>query len=206
MDVFAAIAKGDLAELNALLDADRSLASARDQHGVSAVLQALYHGKREAKDALVAAGAEIGIPEAAALGDTERLRAAGPAAAAARGADGFTALHLAAFFGGPEAVRVLLEAGADAHADAENPFHVHPLHSAAAVGNRDGVKALLEAGADPNVRQEQGFTALHTAAHNDDAEPGRLLLAPGADPSLADDDGKTPADMAKGDALRALLA
>ena len=59
------------------------------------------------------------------------------------------------------------------------------------------MRALLEAGANPNVRQQGGFTPLHTAAHNDDATLARLLLDHGADPDIAADDGKTPRDMAE---------
>jgi ankyrin repeat protein len=64
------------------------------------------------------------------------------------------------------------------------------------VGDRESVRALLEAGADPNVRQQGGYTPLHTAAHNDDAELARLLLDHGADPAVKTDDGQTAADMA----------
>ena len=50
-----------------------------------------------------------------------------------RGGDGFTPLHLAAFFGGADAVRAILATGADPDADAENTFKVRPIHSAVAV-------------------------------------------------------------------------
>ena len=52
-----------------------------------------------------------------------------------RGGDGFTPLHLAAFFGGADAVRAILARGADPDADADNPPGVRPIHSAAAVGD-----------------------------------------------------------------------
>jgi len=179
----------DLNDLVSRLPDEPGLANSRDEQGVSALLLALYHRRPDVRDALLAAGAEVGPLEAAALGDVEKL------ALDARGGDGFTPLHLAAFFGGAPAVRALLAMGANADADAENTFGVHPIHSASAVGDHDSVRALLEAGANPNVRQQGGFTPLHTAAHNDDATLTRLLLDHGADPDLAADDGKTPRDL-----------
>jgi ankyrin repeat protein len=171
--LFAAIKSGDADALSALLADDPGLANARED-GVSAVLVSLYHRQAGALDALLAAGAEVGPLEAAALG---RLEGLDPGA---RGADGFTALHLAAFFGGAAAVRALLAAGAGANADAENPLHVRPLHSAVAARDLESVRALLEAGADPNVEQEGGFTPLDGARHQGDAEMERLLLEHGA--------------------------
>ncbi len=187
MDLVTAITSDDLASI---LREQPELVNARDEHGVSALLLSMYHRRPEARDALLAAGAEVGPLEAAALGDVENLQRD------ARGGDGFTPLHLAAFFGGAQAVRALLAMGAKPDADADNTFGVHPIHSASAVGDHDSVRALLEAGANPNVHQKGGFTPLHTAAHNGDATLARLLLDHGADPDLAADDGKTPRDMA----------
>jgi ankyrin repeat protein len=194
---FAAVKSGDLDALRALLADDSGLASAQE-NGVSAVLVSLYHRQDAARLELLAAGAEIGPLEAAALGDPTRLDPQ------ARGADGFTALHLAAFFGGAETVRALLAAGADPDADAENPLRVRPLHSAVASRDRESAAALLEAGADPNVRQQGGFTPLHGAAHAGDAEMVKLLLAHGADPALTTDDGKDARALAAGDAASVL--
>ncbi len=195
--VFAAIRSGDVGTLSALLAGDPGLASARED-GVSALLVSLYHRQDGAREALLAAGAEVGPLEAAALGEETRLDPG------ARGADGFTALHLAAFFGGAETVRALLEAGADPDADAENPLRVRPLHSAVASRDREAVRALLEAGADPNVVQQGGFTPLHSAAHAGDAAMVRMLLEHGADPAAATDDGKDARALAVGEAVSAL--
>src|ERR1700710_2515900 len=144
MDVAAAITSDDLP---ALLRENPSLADARDEHGVSALLLSLYHRRPDARAALLAAGATVGPLEAAALGDVAALAGAD---LSVRGGDGFTPLHLAAFFGGAEAVRAILATGADPDADAENTFKVHPIHSASAVGDLASVRALLEAGANPN--------------------------------------------------------
>ena len=200
MELVAAITSDDLP---ALLREHPELVAATDEHGVSALLLTLYHRKPDARDALLAAGAPVGPLEAAALGDVAKLDGAD---LSVRGGDGFTPLHLAAFFGGPEAVAAILATGADPDADADNTFRVHPLHSASAVGDHASVRALLEAGANANVHQQGGFTPLHTAAHNDDATLARLLLDHGADPAAKNDAGQTPLEMATGDAVRALLS
>jgi ankyrin repeat protein len=172
---------------------------------LSPVLAALYEGRRSDAERLAE---EPDVLEAAALGrlDVLRMHLEGdPEALAARTPEGFTALHLAAFFGGGAAVRVLLGAGAPADADAGNDLGVRPLHSATAARDHDAVRALLEAGADPNVRQQGGFTPLLAAVHADDPEMTRLLLDHGADRTMAADDGRDPAAMA-GPRTRELLA
>src|SRR3954468_19045581 len=159
MDVVAAITSDDL-------DALRRDPDARDEHGVSALLLSLYHRRPQARDALLAAGARVGPLEAAALGDVQRLHGAD---LSVRGGDGFTPLHLAAFFGGADAVRAILATGADPDAAPDNTFKVRPLHSAAAVGDHASVRALLEAGANPNVKQQAGSPPVHTQERDNDA-------------------------------------
>jgi ankyrin repeat protein len=169
----------------------------------SPLLLALYRREPDEVNRLLAAGEPVGTLEAAALGDVERLAAA---ELTARTADGFTPLHLAAFLGGPEAVRAILDTGFPPDADAVNEFKVRPIHSAAAARDVTSVRLLLEAGADPNVRQNGGYTPLHTAAHNEHFELVRLLLAHDADRALFDDEGKIPRDMTSNAELRALLS
>ena len=203
----AAVTGGEVDAVRALLREDPSLASARDGTGLPVLLLALFHQQREAADALLDAGPELGVLEAAAAGRADRLRElldADPDAIRERTPEGFTTLGLAAFLGGPEAVRVLLEHGADADDDADNPFGVRPIHAASAAHDRETVRLLLEAGADPNQRQQGGFVPLHEAARSDDAEMARLLLDHGADPGLAADDGRDARGMA-GARVAALL-
>jgi uncharacterized protein len=189
----AAVTGGDVDAVRELVREDPSLASARDANGLPVLLLALFHRQRAAADALLEADPELGVLEAAAAGRAERLRElvdAEPAALRARTPEGFTTLGLAAFLGGPDAVRVLLERGADPDDDADNPFGVRPVHAAGAAHDHETMRLLLDAGADPNQRQQGGFVPLHEAAHSDDVEMARLLLDHGADPALAADDGR----------------
>ncbi len=201
-EMVAAVKEGDLAKVQALLAADPALAAARDAQGVSALLHAQYRGRAEVVAALRAAAPALDVFEASALGDIERLRAlldADPALANAWAGDGFFPLGLAAFFGQPEAVRLLLERGADVHAAARNAMKVTALHAAAAarVQRIESARLLLEHGASVDAGQEGGWTPLHEAAQKGDVELVTLLLAHGADPALGNDTGKTAASLAQ---------
>jgi len=126
---------------------------------VSEALQALYEGDRERAEQLRAPDDELPAYEAAAFGRTERLSrllAEDAGNANAWSPDGFTALHLAIFGGSEEAVRLLLEHGADVDVLATSAIaRVRPLGTAAFVGRPDLEKLLLEAGADPSLPPEE---------------------------------------------------
>jgi len=198
-DVFTAIADADNPRLEALLDQDPGLAGARNATGVSAVLAAHYAGRTDMIDILLAAEPTLDVFDAAAVGDVTRLRAlldTSPELATAVSSDGFTALHLASFFGHPKAAEVLLGRGADPEAVADNGTALRPLNSAAAAGQHTIAHLLLDHGADVEVRQSGGFTPLHSAVHNGDRTMTELLLERGADPGATADDGRCTADLA----------
>jgi ankyrin repeat protein len=197
---FEAVRSGDSATLSALLREDPRLARARNAEGVSIVLWARYLGQTALLGPLLSAGEPLDIFEASAFeGGAERvatlLRSA-PELASAYSSDGFTPLHLAAYFGQDGAAHSLLQAGADPNAVSQNPMALRPLHSAAVSRSLAIVAALLEGGADPNVKQHGGWTPLHASAFNGDRAMTELLVARGAKPDALSDDGKTPRDIA----------
>ena len=153
---------------------------------LSPILQALYRGDAEAAAAARAERDELDVFEAAALGEADELRrilAREPDAVTRWSADGFTALHYAAFFGHPEAARALIEAGSDIEAPSRNTEFAQdarPLHSAAAARQVDACRTLLVAGADPNAKQHGGYTPLQEAEENEDEELAELLRQHGA--------------------------
>ncbi|HLG17644.1 MAG TPA: ankyrin repeat domain-containing protein [Blastocatellia bacterium] len=190
-----AVTEGDAARVKELLEQDPSLAVARGEDGVSAVLKAVYHQKPRVVEVLLATGIELNIFEASATGRTARVREMLDEDASLVNAfapDGFYPLGLAAFFGHRETFEVILSAGGDVNLSAKNAMKVTALHAAAASGHTEMVRQLLERGADPNVRQQAGFAPLHEAAASGLMEMAELLLAHGADVNARTDDGKTP--------------
>ena len=150
---------------------------------MSEVRQALYRGDRAGAETLIATGTALNVFDAAAVGDLlilSELLADDRTSVDAWSADGFTALHFAAFLGGPDAVRLCIDAGADIGAVARNDMHVQPLHSAAANGNVESCRLLLEAGANPNAEQVGGFRPLDEAEHAHKTELATLLRTFGA--------------------------
>jgi ankyrin repeat protein len=178
---------------------------------VSPVLQALYAGDHAQVATLRPPADQLDLFEAAALGEAPRvseLLDADPARISTFSVDGFTPLHLAAYFGRPEVVDVLLERGTPLELYARADFaRVTPLGSASAAGQTAVVRRLIDAGADVTAEGELGgFTPLHAAAANGDPELVNLLLEHGADAAAPADDGRTPRDLAATDEIRALLA
>jgi uncharacterized protein len=199
-DLIAAVQADDAAAVATILREDPSLVGARDADGVSVLMLSRYRSARDVTDALLAVDQEFDVYEAAALGFADRLRERlidDPSQAMAVSPDGYTALHLAAFFGKAESARILLEAGAAPNVYSQNALHVQPLHSAAAGRHHEACRVLLAAGADVNATQQAGYTPLHAAAQHGDDELVELFLSAGADPTARLDDGRTAAETAE---------
>ena len=182
-----------------LLAADPALALARAAGGETLVLHACYLGAPELVPVLLAGRAPDAC-EAAALGDVAALRTAledDDDARVRRSSDGWTPLHLAAFFGRDEAAALLIDHGAPINGHATNATRNTPLHAAlAGAVSATLVRRLVMAGASVTARDAHGATPLHLAASRG-AEPlCDLLLARGADPGARTAEGATPAQVA----------
>jgi uncharacterized protein len=193
--LLAAIEAGDTDGVRAIVARDPAASSARDGHGVSALLRARYRSDEAMVQAIREHAGELDVFEAATFGDLDRLTelwAYDPAIVQARSGDGFAPLHLAAFFGQADAARFLMERGADVDATGTGWMTGTALHAAASGQHAGVIKLLLDAGAEPNVRQSGGWTPLHAAVMNGDEVSERLLLDAGADPTAVNDEGDQP--------------
>jgi uncharacterized protein len=199
-DLFALIEADDVDGVRALLAEQPWLAAERDDEGVSPLLRARYRMDRALVDAVRRHVEQLNVFEAAAFGDLDRLSelvGTDPELLDAVSGDGFTPLHLAAFFGQADAARLLLARGAACDVAGTGWMTGTALHAAAAGSHASIVRMVLEAGADPNARQRHGYTPLHSAAANADLESVEALLAAGADPAARTDDGDTALTLAE---------
>ncbi len=190
-----AVKKGELEKTRAALRKDPLLINAQDEKGISALLLAAYHGHRDLAEFLASNKPNMNIYEASTTGKTERaiaLLSNEPELVNSYSNDGFTPLHLAAFFGRPETAKMLLERKAPVNAVAKNSTKVMPLHSALAGGSTPIAEMLVDHGADVNAAQQAGYTPLHEAAQSGNLQAAILLLGHGAKINAKTDNGKTP--------------
>jgi ankyrin repeat protein len=166
---------------------------------VSEILQAKYSRNEHRVEEILATGIELNIFEAAATGQTARVRAlvaADPSLVNTYAPDGFFPLALAVFFGNGETAAALLDAGADVRMQSREAMKISSLHSAIGARRLDLVAMLLARGADPNARAETGLTPLHSAAQDGATDIARALIDAGADVNVRDDRGRSPLDLA----------
>ena len=89
--------------------------------------------------------------------------------------------------------------------DAGNAIGQTSLHVASIHGHIKIAEALIAAGATVNKTNQYGVTPLHYASQSDRFEVAQLLIANGANKRAKAGNDKMPCDMAKSDAMRALL-
>ncbi|HDR3887094.1 TPA: ankyrin repeat domain-containing protein [Bacillus cereus] len=119
--------------------------------------------------------------------------------------DGWTPLHLAAYFGQKKIASFLLEQGAEIHIRAKNENENTPLQAAIANKQSELVAFLIEKGSDVNAVQSGGWTGLHEAALLGNEEIIILLLENGANKMIKKNDGKTAYDIALAKGHESLL-
>jgi ankyrin repeat protein len=198
-DLFAAIKAGEFERVKALVSADPALVNARSSTGESAILTAVYHGQKEIVNLLVARGATLTLFEACAAGEFDRVERLleGGATVTAWSDDGWTPLHLAAFFGHGKVIELLLVHGGDVHARSRNANGNTPLHAALAANQKMAAGLLIGVGADVNAVDAAGWRPLHLAAAHNNLDALKALIAQGADVSATNAEGLTPLAFAR---------
>lgn len=198
---FDLIRQGKTTEIAEAVEAQPSVAKSRDAQGISALMLAVYTQQPVIRDFLLAHLSDLDIFEAASVGDCARLHqliAEDAMSARAVSPDGWTPLHLAAAFAGPEPVTLLLEHGAHVHQFSHNPMRNQPLHACVALNSSlDVARILLEGGADVNATQHGGYTPLLQAAAAGKKNLVLLLLESGARPDCVCDRGRSATDYAR---------
>ncbi len=199
-----AVQAGKLKEVQEYAERQPELLHSRDAVGCSPLLLAIYQEQEEVSAWLLEQPAtEVSFCEAAALGNFERLQQllSQGAEPSQTTPDGTTALQLAAFYGHPKTVQLLLEAGADVAQVSDNLQRTTALHQGVAQRRQETARSicslLVDAGAPVNAQQAGGFTALHLAASRGRRDLVQLLLERGADPQLDSDSGHTAGDLAR---------
>lgn len=157
-------------------------------------------GKNEPLKSVLAGRPKLDFFETAALGtrqDLDSLLGKDANRVRARNEFGWTALHMAAFAGNVDNMRLLLDRGADLHSRAGSRFRNTPLQVALLTGEYEAAKLLIERGADVLDRQAEGFAPIHEAASLGRADLVQLLLDHGAEVNSMSDDGRTALSEAK---------
>lgn len=195
-----AIQSRDLAAAIAALERDASQATTVIPGGLSPLMFALYNGAHDIAG-LLRGFRPLDVFEAAAFGDARRvaeLVIADAGLLKACSPDGWTALHLAAFFGSRNAVLTLIGLGASLDAVSQNPMKNTPMHAAIAGAGGEALAPLMMAlGADAKYAGGSGVTALHLAASRGFEALCKLLLNRGADRLTKTEDGKSAAELAR---------
>jgi ankyrin repeat protein len=198
-DLMAAIRARDATRTAELLADAPTLADTRPSNSASPILMATYMNASDCLTHLLAY-ATCDLFEASARGDLTAMEVAlarDPSAIAGRSGDGWSALHLAGFFGRVDAARLLLDRGAEIDAVSTGPEANRPLHAAlAGAGDPAFVQLLVESGADVRATGAAGITPMHIAASRGSDAFVDLFRSRGADPQAAMTDGRTPADLA----------
>ena len=181
----------------ALLEHNPQIADEVGEDGVSAAMLALYFGQRDLAEQIISHKSELTVHEAAAFGRIVHLeKLLTDETKESFSPDGFQPLHLAAFFGRQEALKVLLGSRVDLDTLSQNGLGVAPLHSALSNSHETIARELVFEGADVNLANTAGWTPLHYAGFSGNRPLALFLKEHGAEPKPGPE-GKFPSDMAQ---------
>jgi len=155
---------------------------ARDNHGNTPLLNALFSNNFEFVELLINKGADLLVTNK----------------------DGYTVLHAAVEAGILKAIDLFLDRHIDVHAkttEGKTPLHLTNTQK----DQMEMIAALLAAGANVNAVDNNGETILHYAARYKNYFIAAYLVDYGAQLDLQNKKGKTPVDLVQSEIFRAYL-
>lgn len=180
--------------------------------GFTPMRMAAENGNNESVKALVKAGASVnavsdtGSPLMSAALDGRaaciKLLASLGAELNWQNKDGATALFIATCEQQVDAVKALLELGADPNISGDG---LTALHAAAERDYADIIDALLDAGANVNAQDKMGVTSAYMAVHFNKLGALKQLLKRGADVNMRQNDSMTPLMLAAQEGFGAIV-
>jgi len=174
-DIRTAIHLNDIDRVRELLKNDATLASTRDRHGYTPLHWAAWERRAPTVKLLLEHGADVDAKGR--LLETPLVKG----------------------IAHPKVVKLLLDAGADATMRVRMkgiPPNSTLLDMAVRGDHVESAKLLLAHGVDPNLRNDRGFTPLHSAAFSGHARMVRLLLKEGLEANAKTVSGWTPMSLA----------
>jgi len=140
-------------ELKRLIAAKKQTINLHDADGLTPMLYAVQRNKYDWAQILIDTGADVNLPA-----QTTHV----------------TPLHVAAFKGNLNMMKLLLDAGANV--DAVDCKNSTPLHYAALEGKPEAAMLLLVEGVNCEIADGAGFTPLHIAAQKNNDQIVKLLI------------------------------
>ena len=180
---------GNVAIVRALLKAGADASATEPRRGQSVLMWAIAYGYPEVARLLIEKGADISASTHRLNEDfSPMMLEAYTRNVPGTAQGGYTALMFAARVGDVETARLLLDRGADVHAQSASDGTALIVGTAA--GHEDVALLLLEAGADPQAADAGGMTALHYSMrdglkilHGYNVSDGQLVCNFGGDPT-----------------------
>ena len=183
---------GSLAEVKSLIEEVADI-NTKDTLGQTPLHYAVQYGHKEVVKLLIAKGADVNAkdkdgnaPGHVALSKNNRSILE---LLIAKGAD-FTSIHLAAYQGDLEKVRIFVEKGNGVNTT--DSFGATPLHYAAMRGHEEVVEFFVARGVDVNAKNKLGETPLHGAARGGHKDVVELLIGNAANINATEQRNYTP--------------